>query len=112
MNRYAKGKRFVPVTDYKAGLYSQGELCSKTETDYNETHSILKNEVNSCSVSSLQRINGSMCLPHNETLLFINSQHENYWLLNMAIKNKNLIVIAILFVVCCPHVYKLNENFS
>lgn len=30
----------------------------------------------------------------------------------MAIKNQTLIVTAIFFVVCCPQVYKLNENFS
>lgn len=40
MNRYVKGKRLLPITDYKAALNSQGELCSETETDYNETHSI------------------------------------------------------------------------
>lgn len=58
MNKYVKGKRLLPITDYKAALNSQGELCSETETDYNETHSILKNAIDSCSVSSLQRING------------------------------------------------------
>lgn len=58
MSRYAKGKNLLPITDYKAALNSQGELCSKIEIDYNETHSILKYAADSFSVSSLQRING------------------------------------------------------
>lgn len=47
MGRYASERNLLQITDYKAALNSQDELCSNIETDYKVTHPILKNAADS-----------------------------------------------------------------